>query len=132
MVGLDKYYNGLEGINHRKFTFTTGKPKSFGQSLKDIFFPLARKPERKIVKVKKKPNYNIISTMKPQMDKVAMRPKFSFYKKSDDDTGQVKFHFKSGKVLQYFRWGFSGTSPPHCNHALPRICTRRSILPLIL
>lgn len=49
---LDEYYNGLEGIKKRKYSYTE-KPKSFGQSLKDLFFPNVRNPNRKIVKVKK-------------------------------------------------------------------------------
>ena len=72
---LDEYYNGLKGINKRKYSYTE-KPKSFKQSLKDMFFPQIRNPSRKIVKVKKPNPYS--STLKP------FNFKFPSQKKTED------------------------------------------------
>ena len=72
---LDEYYNGLKGINKRKYSYTE-KPKSFKQSLKDMFFPQVRNPSRKIVKVKKPNPYS--STLKP------FNFKFPSQKKTED------------------------------------------------
>ena len=70
MIQLDEYYNGLEEINKRKYSYTH-KPKSFGQSLKDIFFPNVRNKNRKLVKVKK-PHLNFVSsTVKPIIETMA-------------------------------------------------------------
>ena len=69
-VHLDEYYNSLAGIKKRKYTFKTEKPKSFGQSLKDLFFPKVRNPNRKIVKVKKPLNF-VSTTMKPLLSSIS-------------------------------------------------------------
>ena len=74
-LNLDQYYNGLKSINKRKYSYTE-KPKSFKQSLKDMFFPQVRNPSRKIVKVKKPNPYS--STLKP------FNFKFPSQKKTED------------------------------------------------
>ena len=94
MVHLDEYYNGLEGIKKRKYSFTE-KPKSFGQSLKDLFFPKVRNPNRKVVKVKK-PQLNFVSsTMKPLLNSVkTLKSTLGFQQRTEPET-------KNGDTFPY-------------------------------
>eukprot|EP00090_Calanus_glacialis_P008621 TRINITY_DN16973_c0_g1_i1.p1 TRINITY_DN16973_c0_g1~~TRINITY_DN16973_c0_g1_i1.p1 ORF type:complete len:620 (-),score=99.64 TRINITY_DN16973_c0_g1_i1:77-1936(-) len=64
MVLLDDYYNkNVMGGKRRRLHLIKEKPKGFGQSLKDIFFP--NTPTRRIIKVKKPKPQPILTTMKP-------------------------------------------------------------------
>ena len=100
-VHLDEYYNSLEGINKRKYTFTTEKAKSFGQSLKDLFFPKVRNPNRKVVKVKKPLNF-VSSTMKPLLSSVnTLKSSLGFQQRMEPEKkGEENFPYKFLKPIE--------------------------------
>ena len=101
MVHLDEYYNSLEGIKKRKYTYTTEKPKSFGQSLKDLFFPKVRNPNRKIVKVKKKPLSFVSSTMKPLLNSVnTLKSSLGFQQRMEPEKKEENFPYKFLKPIE--------------------------------
>jgi len=65
MVMLDDYYNNNKDLafHRRRLSVVREKPKGFGQSLKDIFFPNVN--TRKIIKVRKPQLKSMSTTMKP-------------------------------------------------------------------
>lgn len=96
MIHLDHYYNGLQEVNQndyydtkkdikrRKFSNEPEKSKSFGQSLKDLFFP-DKKSNRRIIKIKKQQLETFTTTLKPFFTTLStLKEKLSYSKYNQD------------------------------------------------
>ena len=84
MIHLDHYYNSLKEVKQDDYYASINsanrrqeeEPKTFGQSLKDLFFP-KEKSKRRIIKIRKpqleshqttlKPYFTTLSTLKDKM-----------------------------------------------------------------
>ena len=97
LIHLDHYYNSLKeanqndyhdsmkDMNRRIFPIPPEEPKTFGQSLKELFFP-DEKSNRRIIKIRKPQMGSVPTTMKPLFTTLStLEDKLSFTKYVDID-----------------------------------------------
>ena len=109
MIQLDQYYNSLQDSHHelydtvkdtnqRKYSAVSDKSKTFGQSLKDLFFP-DDKSNRRIIRVKKKQLGSFSTTQKPYFTTVSTRSP-SRYSQERDKISSESFPYFFQKPIE--------------------------------